>query len=171
MIVDKLRRDYFFSVLLFSIVEMLMMIAYILIVVIFEELINMGLIIFILGSVGFWYLTIRRIKERYRHFMKDQRFRVITLENKLNYPSSFRKSIRIPLFVWGKAYLQKRMIIPKKFIGFKEGIWVYPIKEINEYSVNNHYEILYIYRGYAALIEDLNHKKYLIHIDNLEPIQ
>ena len=170
MVIEKLRRDYYFSVLIFILVESFFVLVFAFISIAYSGLFSEGLIVLILGSIGFWYLTISKIRNRYKRFM-NLHFKVTSLEHKLNYPTYFKKAVRIPLFIWDKAYLCKKVIIPKRFIGFVEGRFAYPIKELDEFQINNHYEILYIHRGYAALIQDMDHKKYLIHLDNLEPIE
>lgn len=169
MMIEKLRRDYYFSILMFILFESFFILVFAFISIAFSGLFSEGLIVLILGSIGFWYLTISKIRNRYKRFM-NQHFKVITLEHKLDYPTYFKKTIRLPLFIWDKAYLCRKMIIPKKFIGFVEGNLAYPVKELDDIQQNNHYQILYIHRGYAALIQDSNRKKYLIHLDNLEPI-
>lgn len=171
MVIEKLRRDYQYSILFFVFIEMMLLLVFTFISFTFEDLFSEGLIILIVGSLGLWLVTIFRIRDTYKRFMNNQRFRIISLDQKLNYPLRFHKSLPIPLFIWGKAYLHKKMLIPKCFIGFSEGKRVYPIKELDEIPLNNHVEILYIHRGYAALIQDSSQKKFLIHLCNLEPIQ
>ncbi len=106
MVIEKLRRDYQYSILFFVFIEMMLLLVFAFISFTFEDLFSEGLIILI-----------------------------------------------------------------KCFIGFSEGKRVYPIKELDEIPLNNHVEILYIHRGYAALIQDSNQRKFLIHLCNLEPIQ
>lgn len=168
--IEKLRREYYFSIVLFVLVELFLILIFTFISFIYEDIFSEGLILLLIGTLGFWYFTIKRIRDRYKKFMQ-KRFKVTTLEYKLNYPSYFHKKWRIPLFIWGKAYISKKRLIPKKFIGFVEGNRAFPIQELDTIQMNNHYEILYIHRGYAALIKDLNQKSYLIHLNNLEPIE
>lgn len=170
MIIEKLRREYFFSIVLFIFVELFLILIFTFISLIFEDTFSEGLIILLLGTLGFWYFTISKIRERFKRLMKE-RFLVISLEHHLNYPTYIYKKIRIPLFIWGKAYLSQKRLIPKKFISLVEGNRAYPIQELREIPINNHFKILYIHKGYAALIEDVNQKKFLIHMDNLEPIK
>lgn len=170
MVIEKLKRDYQYSILFFVFIELMMLLVFAFICISFEDLFSEGLMILIIGSLGLWIVTIFRIRETYKKFISNKTFRVISVEQKLNYPLRFHKSLTIPLFIWGKAYLHKKMLIPKSFIGFSEGRRVYPIKELSEIPFNNHVEILYIHQGYAALIQDKDQKKYLIHLDNLELI-
>lgn len=170
MVIEKFKRDYMISFLSFVLIEFLFILIFAYIALNDKDLFPEGLLVLFLSSIGFWYLTISKIKNRYKLFM-SQRFKVTSLSNKLNYPAYFKKSIRFRLFVWDKAYLSKRLIIPHKFIGFVEGKLAYPIKELDEIQLNNHYEILYIHKGYAALITDMNRKNYLIHLNNLEPLE
>ncbi|HAX03918.1 MAG: hypothetical protein A2Y45_07635 [Tenericutes bacterium GWC2_34_14] len=170
MIIEKLRRDYYFSVFTFILVELLLILAFLFVAIAYEGMFSQGLIVLSIGTLGFWIVTVYKIKDRYKKFMNHQKFRVVTLENKINYPTYFKKSMVVPLFLIGKGYMCKKTVIPKTFISFIEGKLVYPIKELEELGEKNHYEILYIYKGYAALIQDESKKRYLIHMDNLEPI-
>jgi hypothetical protein len=171
MVIEKLRRDYYFSVFMFILVELLFILAFAFIAIAFDEMFSEGLMILILGTVGLWFITVYKIKERYRQFIKHGKFRVISLDNKINYPTYFKKTMVVPLFLIGKGYMCKKTIIPKSFISFVEGRRVYPIRELDEISDMNHYEILYIHKGYQALIQDHQKKRYVIHMDNLEAIQ
>jgi hypothetical protein len=171
VVIEKLKRDYQYSILFFVFIELMLLLVFAFITMTFEGLFSEGLIILIIGSLGLWLVTIFRIRDTYKRFMKNQHFRVHSLNQRLNYPLRFHKTLPIPLFIWGKAYLHKKMLIPKCFIGFTEGHRVYPIKEMNEIPLNNHVEILYIHKGYAALVQDREQKKYLIHLDNLQPIE
>lgn len=170
MMIEKLRREYYFSIVLFILVELILILLFAFVSFIYEDIFSEGLIILLIGTIGFWYFTMMRIRDRYKKFMQ-KRFKVTTLEHKLNYPNYFHKKVRIPLFIWGKGYLSKKRLIPKRFIGFVEGDRAFLISELDVIQISNHYEILYIHRGYAALIKDLNQKSYLIHLDNLEPIE
>lgn len=170
MIIDKLRKSYYASIIFFVLIELIALVAFAYLAMLYNHIFSEGLIIFIIGTIGFWYLTITRIRENYRLCMQGK-FKVVTLDNKLYYPTYFHKNIRLPLFIWGKGYYSKKRIIPKRFISFVEGYRAYPIQEIDEIVLNNHYEILYIHRGYAALIQDMNKKQFLVHMSNLETIE
>lgn len=171
MVIEKLRRDYFYSLVIFIFIEFILILSFLFVIILFEELLGEGLIILMIGSVGFWFLTVVRIKGRYRQLTKDQLFRVITLDKRLNYPTSFKKSFRVPLFTFERGYIMNKQTIPKAFVGFIEGNLAYPIKELDNYQSNAHYKILHIHQGYAALISDNKNKKFLIHIDNLEIVE
>ncbi len=171
MILEKVKRDYSYSILMFLWLEFIFVLSAFLLSLLFADIITEALIILGIGTIGLWYITISRIRLSYRRAIKHSRFRIKTLDHRLNYPSYFVKGWRIPLFIWGKAYISNGRIIPKAFVSFVEGKLAYPIKEITEINAHLHVDILYIYKGYAALIQDANKKKYLIHLSNLEPIE
>jgi hypothetical protein len=169
-VIEKLRRDFNIAILLYIMIELLSILLFARISTLYAHVLTESLIILIIGSIGFSHFMIKRINNHYQR-IKDMRFRVISLDHKLNYPAHFKKRFILPLFVFDKSYLHQKRLIPKRFIGFVEGKVAYPIKEISEIVVNNHYQILYIYHGYAALIQDMNYKKFVVHLQNLEPIE
>ena len=171
MVIEKLRRDYYFSVFMFILIELLLILAFAFITIAFEDVFSEGLMVLILGTAGLWFMTVYKIKERYKQFMRHGKFSVVTLENRINYPTSFKKTMVVPLFLIGKGYMCKKTVIPKSFISFIEGRHVYPIRELDVIDEANHYEILYIHKGYVALVQDRHKKRYLIHMDNLEAIE
>ncbi len=170
MVIEKLRRDYSISILLYIVVELTLVLLFTLSSTLYQDILSESIILLIVGSIGFSYYTIKHIKSRYQAIM-CKKFKVISLEHKLDYPSYFKKKTLFSLLTLNRAYLTKNKLIPVRFISFIEGKVCYPIKELNEIELNNHYQILHIHHGHAALIQDMNNKKYVIHLQNLEPIE
>jgi hypothetical protein len=65
---------------------MIALVAFAYLAMLYNHIFSEGLIIFIIGTIGFWYLTITRIRENYRLCMQGK-FKVVTLDNKLHYPT------------------------------------------------------------------------------------
>ncbi len=135
----------------------------------FDGNVWLGLVIALGGTLGLWILTIVRFKS-YKHELKKRRYSIIELQYKLNYPHSFIKKIPYPSLGLGLIYRASRKRIPKKFIGFEEGHRAYVIKEIDHIHRINLYRVILMHPRYGALIEDVNHQKYVIDIRNLAVI-
>lgn len=128
-----------------------------------------GIIIALMGTGALWELIYLRFKS-VKNALKKRRYKIINLEHQLNYPYSFLKKIPHPSFGMGWVYPVDKCKIPKKYIGFEEGHRAYPIKEIHDIHHINLYKVHAMHPKYGALIEDVNHQKYLIDVRNLEMI-
>lgn len=129
----------------------------------------LSLVIATSGTFALWGLTYVRYQS-FKGELRKRRFSIIHLEYKLNYPDSFIKKIPLPTLNFGLVYTANQRKIPKKYIGFEEGYLAYPMKEIDEVHRINLYKVLMMHPKYGALIEDVDHHKYIIDTRNLEMI-
>ena len=98
------------------------------------------------------------------------KFRISSLEYKVSYPSSFKKQQRTLLIDGKKGYTINKKIIPARFVEFVEGKRAYIIKELESINEVNEYRILFVHQHTYALVEDVEHKKWIIHMNCLEQL-
>ena len=170
MVIEKLRQVYSITILFYILIELIFILIFGVTTLIYRDFLTQSLILLLFGSLMISFLTIKHINNHYQEIMRKN-VRVISLSQKLNYPTYFKKKKFSSLLMFNRAYIHNHKIIPVKFISFIEGNVCYPIKEFSEIELNNHYQILHIHHGYAALIQDMNNKKYVIHLNNLESIE
>lgn len=129
----------------------------------------LGMMIAFIGTIALWTLVYIRFKS-FKNELKKRRFKITHLDYKLQYPNSFIKKIPIPSIGMGWVYPVGKVHIPRKYISFEEGYRAYLVKEIDTIHHINLYKVNAMHPKYGAIIEDVNHQKYLIDVRNLELI-
>ena len=99
-----------------------------------------------------------------------QRFKVIEITDVIRLPESFKKKHRWIMHDLNKMYVINNQKIPAKFVEFVEGKRAYTVKPLLEIEHDMTYQLIYIFESSYALIRDQRKRKWIVNVDNLEPI-
>lgn len=99
-----------------------------------------------------------------------QRFKVIEITDVIRLPESFKKKHRWIMHDLKKMYVINNQKIPAKFVEFVEGKRAYTVKPLLEIEPDMTYQLIYIFESSYALIRDQRKRKWIVNVDNLEPI-
>jgi len=169
MFADELKRKHQRIIYSFVSAESVLAVFFIVIFFAYEQYARPSLLI-LLSMIGFSMimfvlLTNRRIKRTY-----ELSFKITSLDYCIPFPPSFKKQLRTLLIDGKRGYTINKKVIPAKFVEFVEGKRAYLIKELTEIHETNTYKVLYIHELTYALVEDVDHKKWLVHMNCLEQI-
>jgi len=169
MFADHLKKKHLRSIYLFGIAESIPAIVFLILFFTYKPYAKMSLIVLIglavFTLIMYIFLFNRRINKTY-----ELRFKITSLDHAIPFPSSFKKQLRTLLIDGKRGYTINKKIIPAKFVEFVEGKRAYLIKELTCVHETNIYKVLYVHELTYALIEDVDHKKWLIHMNCLELI-
>ncbi|MBN2299677.1 MAG: hypothetical protein JXC31_00650 [Acholeplasmataceae bacterium] len=169
MFADQLKNKHQKNLFILAILVILITIIFLVSFIAFQVNFKIGL--YILGGILFLMIAyyIIEINLRNKRVYK-MRFKVKSLEYKIPYPASFKKQQRTLCIDGKKAYTINKNIIPARFVEFVEGRRAYLIKELETIHEINEYKVLFVHQHTYALIEDVNTKKWLVHLNCLEPV-
>ncbi|MFH0766989.1 MAG: hypothetical protein ABH890_01750 [Bacillota bacterium] len=169
MFADKLKKKYQRNLIVFSIAGLSTTTLFMIILFIFPAYIKIGL--YILTFILFFGIVLFIIGINTNNKkVCDLIYKVTSLDHKIPYPQSFKKQLRTLLIDGEKGYTINKKVIPARFVEFVEGKRAYLIKELETIHEINQYKILFVHEHTYALIEDVEHKKWIIHMNCLENI-
>ncbi len=170
MFADQLRKNHQKDLLKLAIVAVATTIVFMIVIAVDPQFLRTGMYVLamILLVMIISFVIIVNIKNRRLGHLK---YRVKNLEYKIPFPSSFKKQQRTLLIDGKRGYTINGNVIPARFVEFVEGKRAYLIKEVEEINPVNEYVVLFIHKHTYALIEDIDKKKWIIHLNCLEPIK
>ncbi len=169
MFADQLKKKYQKNLIILALIVILTTMIFMVILLSIPAYFKIGIYIL----VGILFLMIAYFIHKINRDNKkvyQLKFRISSLDYKVPYPSSFKKQQRTLLIDGKKGYTINKKVIPARFIEFVEGKRAYIIKELDDINEINEYRILFIHQHTYALIEDVEHKKWIIHMNCLEQL-
>jgi len=161
----RIRKMLFQGFILFEFLTVII-VAYILITN--DRYIEVGPSIVLITLIYLFILgvLINLVKRKSYH----QKFRVTEITDPIHLPETFKKKHRWIMHDFRKMYVINNQKIPAKFVEFVEGHRAYTVKPLLEVEAHMTYNLIYIHEASYALIRDQRKRKWIVNIDNLEPI-
>lgn len=169
MFADQLRKKHQKHLLILAFAVILTTIVFMAVISVYPDYLRLGMYILALVlflMIGAFVVGINIRNRKLSHL----KYRIKTLEYKVPFPSSFKKQLRTLLIDGKRGYTINKEVIPARFVEFVEGKRAYLIKEIESINPVNEYSVLCVHKHTYALIEDVDKKKWIVHMNCLEPI-